>query len=349
MYLEKSDIILLLGIDLNEKNELVFFADTPVFNTDAKKKDHHIKVTAKSLREARYRFDSLSPGSIVKGKIQTILIGKKLLQNRAVLPYLDVILRDPKDDLNSRVIFIDGPVEDIFNANMSDKGRLSAVIRNMIDTSFYSGIITNPNLQQYVAQQLDTRFTPMVPAMKVIHNEPKITGMALLSHKGFYVTTLNLSESPLALSIQAFFTDKIPLSMNITSDKIHAKKELKRISIQIKKIKRKVDTRIVNGHYQFDVQLTLYADLVERMFFLDAEKHADLQNKIIEEQLDKEYNNLIRKIQQKKIDPIGFGVYARAFKYDQWKKIKGEWFDQYAKAKINIRTKLILINTGVSH
>ncbi|MXQ52186.1 Ger(x)C family spore germination protein [Shimazuella alba] len=349
MYLEKSDIILLLGIDLDDKNQVTFYASTPVFNTEVKKNYHVMKVKAKSLREARYQFDALSQGSVVKGKIQTILIGKKFLQDRSVMPYLDVILRDPKDDLSSRVVMIDGPVEDILDANMEDKGRLGVVIRNMIDDTFKSGTIHNPNLQQFVAQQFDKRFSPMIPAMKVIHKEPKIAGISFLSHEGLYVTSIHLSESPLLLSLQKFYLEKIPISLYISSNKVQEKKELRRISIAIKDIQRKVKTTIVNGHFQFDIELTLHADLVERMFYLDAAKHPQLLKRIIEEQLDHEYKKIIQKTQKNKIDPIGFGVYARAKQYDHWKKIEDKWFDEYAKAKINISTKLVIINTGVSH
>jgi Ger(x)C family germination protein len=349
MYLEKSDIILLLGIDLDENNQLTFYASTPVFNTEVKKNYHVMKIKAKSLREASYQFDAISQGSIVKGKIQTILIGKKFLKNRPVLPYLDVILRDPKDDLNSKVVMVDGPVEDVFDANMEDKGRLGVVIRNMIDDTFKSGTILNPNLQQFVAQQFDKRFSPMIPTLKVIHKEPKITGIAFLSHEGLYVTSLSLSDSPIILSLQKFYLEKIPISLYISSSKVKEKKELRRISIAIKDIKRKVKTSFVNGHFQFDIELTLHADLVERMFFLDAAKHPQLLKAIIEEQLNHEYKKVIQKTQKNKIDPIGFGVYARAKQYDHWKKVKYNWFDEFAKAKVNISTKLILINTGVSH
>lgn len=349
MYLERSDIILLLGIDLDEKNELTFYASTPVFNREAKKNTHIMKVKARSLREARYIFDSVSQGTIVKGKIQTILIGKKLLQNKPILPYLDVILRDPKDDLNSRVVMVDGPVEDILYSNMEDKGRLGVVIRNMIDSTFSSGVIANPNLQQYTAQQYDKRFSPMIPSIKTIGTEPKINGMALLTNKGLYISTWNLHQSPLAMALQSFFTERIPITLHISSNKMQIRKDMRWLSIGIKNIKRKVNTTIVNGHFHFDVQLTLYADLVERMFFLDSAQHAKLLKSMIEKQLDLEFNKLVIKTQEKKIDPIGFGIYARAQQYDQWKKVQDNWFEEFSKANVNIQTKLILINTGVSH
>lgn len=349
IYLEKSDIILLMGIDLDENNQLTFYASTPVFTTEAQKSFRVMKVKARTLREARYQFDSLSQGSTVKGKIQTVLVGKKLLQNRPVLPYLDVMLRNPKDDVNSRMVMIDGPVEEIIHSNMKNRGRLGVAIRNMIDSTFKSGIIANPTLQQFTAEQFDKRFSPMIPSLKVINGEPKITGMALISRNGLYSDSWNLHQSPLALGLQKFFIDKVPLTLSIKSDKVQAPKNLKRLSIYTTRIKRRVNTTIVNGHFHFDVQLTLYAELVERLFYFNSESQPTVLQKIIEDQLDAEYKKLIKQTQKKKIDPIGFGIYAKAQQYDQWKKVRDNWFDEYSKSTINIQTKLILVNTGVSH
>jgi Ger(x)C family germination protein len=349
IYLERSDIILMLGIDLDENNQLTVYASIPVFSTEVKKNYHVLKVKAKSLREARYQLDSLSQGSIMKGKIQVILLGKKLLQNRSVLPYLDVILRDPKDDLNSRVVMVNGTIDDVLHANMDDKGRLSVVLRNMIDTTFESGIIANPTLQQFNAQHLDDRFTPMIPEIRVKNKELKISGMSLLTRDGKYITSLNLHESPLALVLQTFFTKQIPISLYISSNKIKKKTELRHISIGIKNIKRKITTRIVNNQYQFDVHYTIRADLVERMFFLDSESHPHLLKKIIEQQLNYELNKFIRRTQENEIDPIGFGVYARANHYKHWKKIQKHWCQEYAKAKIQITSNVIIDNTGGNH
>nr|WP_245596725.1 Ger(x)C family spore germination protein [Shimazuella kribbensis] len=349
LYLERSDIILMLGIDLDKNNDLIFFASTPVFNTEVKKNYHVMKVKAKSLREARYQFNALSQGTIVKGKIQTILVGKKFLQQRNVLPYLDVIIRDPKDDLNSKIVMVDGPVEDIFNSKMDDKGRLGVVIRNMLDNLFLSGVIISPNLQQFNASQLEKRFTPMIPEMKTINKNVKITGSALLSHNGLYQTSLNLIENPLALILQDFLTNQIPVSLPISSSRIHEKKELSRLSIAIKGVRKKVKTNVINGQFHFDIHLTVFADLVERMFYLDTANHPTEIKKLIADQLNIEVTRLIKKTQKHKIDPIALGVFARAQQYKNWKKVEDNWFETFSKAKVNITTDIVLINTGVIH
>ncbi|EEM00053.1 MULTISPECIES: Ger(x)C family spore germination C-terminal domain-containing protein [Bacillus] len=39
-------------------------------------------------------------------------------------------------------------------------------------------------------------------------------------------------------------------------------------------------------------------------------------------QLNHDLNDLIHKVQRQKLDPFGFGDYARTFQYEHWKKSK---------------------------
>ncbi|MFB6731730.1 Ger(x)C family spore germination C-terminal domain-containing protein, partial [Bacillus mobilis] len=51
-------------------------------------------------------------------------------------------------------------------------------------------------------------------------------------------------------------------------------------------------------------------------------------------------------IQQNKIDPIGLSLYARAYQYKEWKKVKGDWLQALAEAKINVKTHVKIKDTG---
>jgi hypothetical protein len=244
---------------------------------------------------------------------------------------------------------VDGSVEDVFRANMEDKGRLGVVVRNMLDNSVKSGIIISPSLQQYNAVQLDLRGSPSIPTFIVKEKEIKIKGLALLNQDGKYVTSLNLHESSLTLILQDFLLEQIPITLQISSNQIEAPKKLRQLSIGIKKRKRKINTSYKNGHFTFDFQLDLSADLVERMFPLDASNHPHLLTSIIEQQLNQDIARLITKTQKHQVDPFGFGVFARAKQYEQWRKVRSDWFQAYGKADINVSTHLTLLNTGVSH
>lgn len=54
---------------------------------------------------------------------------------------------------------------------------------------------------------------------------------------------------------------------------------------------------------------------------------------------------MLYEIQQNKIDPIGLSLYARAFQYKEW-KVKGDWSQALAEAKINVKTHVKIKDTG---
>ncbi|PFH83685.1 hypothetical protein COI44_17925 [Bacillus sp. AFS088145] len=46
------------------------------------------------------------------------------------------------------------------------------------------------------------------------------------------------------------------------------------------------------------------------------------------------------------MDPIGHGLYARSFKYSEWKKIEDNWIGAFQQSKIKV--KVILVDKGIS-
>ena len=54
---------------------------------------------------------------------------------------------------------------------------------------------------------------------------------------------------------------------------------------------------------------------------MDIDKDSKKLTSIITKQLNKDLNDLIHSIQKQKLDPFGFGDYARAFQYKEWKKL----------------------------
>jgi len=86
--------------------------------------------------------------------------------------------------------------------------------------------------------------------------------------------------------------------------------------------------------------------MTERLFKFDVEKNAPLLEKQIADEVHKQMQQLIKKIQQAKIDPIGLGLYARAYEYEQWEKVKDNWGEALSKADINVKVKIKIQDMG---
>lgn len=52
------------------------------------------------------------------------------------------------------------------------------------------------------------------------------------------------------------------------------------------------------------------------------EKQAKQLEEKIAEQLMQQFDRLIKKLQARKIDPVGLGLYARAYEYEHYKRVE---------------------------
>ncbi|MCM3339784.1 Ger(x)C family spore germination C-terminal domain-containing protein [Paenibacillus sp. MER TA 81-3] len=67
---------------------------------------------------------------------------------------------------------------------------------------------------------------------------------------------------------------------------------------------------------------------------------------IIAKQLQQKFERLIRKLQNAKIDPTGFGMYARAYAYPQWLKVSDNWGEAFKDAEVNVKVNVKIIGMG---
>lgn len=54
----------------------------------------------------------------------------------------------------------------------------------------------------------------------------------------------------------------------------------------------------------------------------------------------------IKKVQENKIDPIGLGLYARAYHYEQYKKVEEHWGEALSKSNINVSLDVDIQSMG---
>ncbi|WP_163859006.1 Ger(x)C family spore germination protein [Paenibacillus elgii] len=348
MYLENRQIILMTGADLGSDQHLTVFTSTPVFSVEAKQKYNISETTADTLRQARSKLDTMSTGPLASGKIQTILVGKKLLQRANMLYYLDVFMRDPKSEINANVVAVDGSVKEIMYANMADKGRPGVVIKEQTEAAFISRTAVKTIMQEFHQQLLDPRRTPSLTEVKLKDKEIIVSGTALLSKEGTYVTSLNNEESTLFMLLQQKKGQPFPFTLHVPPEKIKAEQRMAYVSLEIGHVKYDVKSKHENNRFAFDIRMDIDVNLTERLFEYNLEKDKQRLEQSLEQELQKKCGALIAKIQKHRIDPIGLGVYAKAFHYDQWKKVENDWGRALAEAKIRVMPKVTIKSSGVA-
>lgn len=347
VYIENQQFVLTEAIDFDENNKLVVYTSSPVFTKEATDRYKISFARAITMRKSKGQINSKTSGNLAYGKSQNVLIGKKLLQQRDPYPYLDVLFRDSRNEINANVIVVDGTVKDVMYTNMSDKGRIATVIKDLVESTYKSRVAVQTSLQQFHQQIKDKGMTPALTEMKPVKNELVISGTVLLHKDGTYATSLNHQESSLLILLQGNAKNSIPLTFHLSPEMFHTNQEMSFVSINIKKGKPKIKAEFGDNHLTIDIEMKVQIDLTERLFELDLEEKKKQLEQAIEKKLKEECTALIKKAQKYQIDPFQFGINVRAYHYKNWKKVEDNWGKTLSEATVNVSPEVTIKSIGV--
>ncbi|MFC3885848.1 Ger(x)C family spore germination protein [Bacillus songklensis] len=347
---EKATVSLVYGFDVDGGDKVIVYQVNPVFDKEAKKKYEVYWTKMDTTRQASDAFDSMTNGLVAKGKLQVMMFSKQMLKKENILPYLDIIYRDPKNTGNLRMVMVKESVSSIVNSKFTDKPILPMYITNVIDVGKRSNNTAFTTVQQFHSLVFDKGITPAISEIKKGKNAIIVTGSALLDDRGLYKMSLNRRESSLLLMLQK--KTQTPISLTVRMPSLSLKIQNVRqngegsdfVTINIHRLRHSISTDYEKNHFSFDVKMNLDISIAERTFDVKMEKEQEQLAAIIADQLEKELNGLIRKVQKKHLDPFGFGWYARAYQYQQWKKVDNRWPDEFSRAAVTV-TPTIKIKT----
>ena len=122
------------------------------------------------------------------------------------------------------------------------------------------------------------------------------------------------------------------------------KKTVKRIRLHVK---------LVRYNKKWDIQDSKIDATYKMKFNVDEFAHDHLDQdktrkeleKFLSKELTKDFNEVIKKLQEAKSDPVGFGRSVRAFHPNLWNK--GKWQDTFSELDINVKVEAEITRTGI--
>jgi Ger(x)C family germination protein len=344
--LENAATPLALGMDMDENEQFHFYSSIPVFSKSIKKKSQENFGAADTLRQSRSLQDAHTGGSIQGRNYQVILLGRQFLNYEDWFPMLDVLIRDARNTVTDRIIAVDGPVKDVIYLNPPDQPSVSILLRNMIDTKTKKSETYSTTVQEFHRQFYDKGLTSYIAEVKVINKKIVLKGSALLNQRGKYVLSLGAQDTILLNILQKQADAGYSLSYRIPDVPIKAPFATNMVSFTGGKVKLKIKTAYENDKFKFDIHVKTTIGLSEQLFPLDISHDSKKLEKKLNSLMEQQYDTLIAKLQKNKIDPIGLGVYARAYHYKQFMEVEDHWGEALADADINVKVYLTIGATG---
>ncbi|MRC19759.1 Ger(x)C family spore germination protein [Bacillus thuringiensis] len=342
VYVEDVAATLVVGIDIDQQNNLKIYVVNPLINKDRKRTEEKHYTSDITVRKARDKFDTVDPGIISGSKIQIILLGKKLLQKKNWIRYLEPFYRDPQNTMTAKVIAVEGKVSDIISSHPQQKNFLADYLTKLIRTGNARNVTVKTTFKEFYRQIKDKGITPSISSVKKIDNQKVgITGTMLLDFQNLFRLSLSPNENKLLTILQNKIKGDYPFTIKNSLREINERW----ISISAQRID--VDTKVTyTNHFTFNIQVNLGAEIIEKFPNFHTPINGGKLEKAISQQLTKEMNQLINKIKRAKIDPIGLGLYARAFEYKNWISHQHDWGKELSKAEINIKVNVKVRDNG---
>lgn len=353
--LEKQSISLIYGFDAKAKGKLIVYHVNPIFNEDVERRYETHEAKVHTPREAKATFNSSSGGLVSTEKLQIILFSTNFLKQEGAMPYLDVWYRDPKNTGNMRIVAVNGPISSIIYNNFKDKPALPEYLTDLINTNKLYNRTVFTTFHEFHRQTFNKGITPVISEIKKGKKDIVVTGSALLTSRGVYKMSLNRYESVLLLMLQKKANTPVSLTMKIPSTSVESNGNLKEtegedfVTINVLTVKRNIDTGYNDNHFQFNTKMNFNVSISEMTFNMDIDKVKDKKKltSFITKQLHNDLNDLIHKIQKQQLDPFGFGDYARAFQYKEWKKVEDDWPSAFSKASLKVTPTIKILENGI--
>ncbi|ARJ25661.1 spore gernimation protein XA (plasmid) [Bacillus mycoides] len=348
--LEQTSLILLIALDRTSNGEMKVGTSIPLFHHEKQKSTAEHWVQASTIYDGFSKMDTKLTGYVTSSKAEVILIGKKFAQERNWIQALDSSYRDPYATINAKVVLVDGSAEEIFKINRPDKPALPSYISGVIESAIQNNQSVSSTIQQLMREKNEQGMTQTVPIIKRIKNEIDTVGIVFLDQQGKYIAKIPKKDVKFFnLIYKPKSAGRMILHLVLSPKKSDKKPNT---SILVQNAKRKINVDFQKGKFVFTIDVNMNIALIEKTNKgvtknrLQGNTHISRLEREIKQELAKKLQGMLQDMQKNKIDPIGLSLYARAFQYNEWKKVKANWVYALSKAKVHVNTHITIKDTG---
>lgn len=344
--MENASLSLVSGIDVDGQHRQLSYKSIPIFNKTASKKSQELKVVEETQRQGRGYFDAYTTGTFIGRKVKAIVLSKRFVQE---VPdwfrYMDVYFRDGRNPITPRMLVFDGPLEQLFNFHSPNQPILPLMLVGMIQSTSARSEAVSTTLQELHRQMNEEGQTPALTELS-IDQDAKIKGTALLDHHGRYIDTLSTRETILLRILQKNAGQGISFTLRLPPEVAGASNKDDWISIATERVKVRIDPSYKDDRFRFSIGVRISASVVEKMSSLDLDAHHRQVEIACAEQIRDSFVNLLGKLKKNEVDPVGFGIYARAYHHRAFEQVKQNWGEAFSRSDVQVRVSVAFADEG---
>jgi spore germination protein len=326
--IDDVNIAMGLGYDL-EGNEVLGTAMIPVYKAES---IENFIFTAKGniSRELVFRIRHKSGQPIVTGSLEMAFFGDKLAK-KGIVSFIDAFQRDPSIGARIYLAVIDGTAQDVLKGSYGNRGNAD-YFSGLFQHNEEQGNLPLTNIHQFLFDYYQQGQDPFLPLLKKEKDLVEITGLAVFKDQ-------NMME---VVTADEMFYFKL---INDKFSRGTVKTEIDSDEVIVRNIRSKHKMELSGRNpWEFTVHITVNGTIQEYTGKFMGPKEVEKVQKALEKQIEEESLKLMTRLQENKVDPFGFGHFAktrtRGFDFKKWES-------EYPNAKFKVKANVIIKEVGI--
>jgi spore germination protein len=333
--LEKLGFTHTTSYDLLPNGNLKVTITIPKEDPEVKATRELLTTVAKSSKEAKMKLSRQTNLILVSGQLRNTLFGLSIAKS-GIWNHIDTFVRDPQIASQVKVTVVNGDASSLLEKNYKEHPRTGKYIDRMIEKEAQSQSIPSVNLYEFARDYYDDGIDPVAPVVKDAGNHISLDGIGLFLDDR-YITKIEMKDSLVFTFLRGNFKQG-----EISIELGEQKNELVMFSLLIgtSNISVKQDA---NGKPTVTISVKINGSILEYIGKLTLSNDADRHKleQMIAKDLSERGNQMIKLMQENKVDSVGIGMYVRnSMSYKAWKSL--DWRDVYSKmnVKCNVEVKI---------
>jgi spore germination protein len=307
------------------------------FQPDKSIENTTLTSTASTSRELVNKLQEQSPDPLSEGSLEVFLFGKKLA-NEGLIDYLDAPIRNASIGARLFLVVGDGDAEEILSGNYGNRGN-AIFISNLLNHNIKHENLPKTNLQLFFRDYYQLGKTGFLPRIKKIDdNKLELNGISF-----FKTDKIRLVDT---LEPEKMFYFKLLVDKFSEGSHIVKRDDDKAVIRSISsRHKMKITKR---DPYSVSVQIKIRGIIREYTGPGTLTKKVITKyEKALEEEVTKECEALIKRFQEKSIDPVGFGFFIKT--RTRGFNLKKDWeeSDMYKNLTVKVEADVKVVESGV--
>ncbi|AYC28621.1 Ger(x)C family spore germination protein [Paenisporosarcina cavernae] len=309
--LEQYSLVTVMGFDYVDKDTFGMSVVIPQVSEAAEQPSQYLDTTASLTQEALLHISSKTDKTVSLKQLRVVMFSEEFAKKSNMRDIITFLYKETEIRSNVRVVIVEGEAKDILNRTYPDKPSTSEYLHDLLEPRMYTFYNPVTTIHHFLHDETDPILEAIAPVIHLEENVLQLKGIGVFDD-GYWKLSLNDQESKYIQALRGKV--KMTLLKVKLDDEWEEEVILKFITIKTK-IRPDEKTNTVRIDVKYKGTLTEYEGSKQK---ITVEDFPALERQL-DKEIKKEIEDLLIKLQENEVDPIGLFEKIRMRQRKEWK------------------------------